>query len=155
MAVDLLDSITHNRPSATVCENLRLCNTDAPSAFRSHLQATSNTILYTCSIRVTISCLHCPHVWIHYTRLFLVHKLMQCTLCWYSRLRNGPPQKFEKAPSQGLYFQPLLQHTSFNCLLLKSGDDGFDMRWYLHRDYSHWYKSRFREVRIITQKPKV
>ena len=97
MAVDLLDSITHNRPSATVCENLRLCNTDAPSAFRSHLQATSNTILYTCSIRVTISCLHCPHVWIHYTRLFLVHKLMQCTLCWYSRLRNGPPQKFEKA----------------------------------------------------------
>ena len=55
-AVALLDSITHNRPSPTVCNNLRLCNTDTPSAFHSYLQASSYTILYKCSIRLTISC---------------------------------------------------------------------------------------------------
>ena len=42
------------------------------------------------------------------------------------------------APSQGLYFQPLLQNTNFSFWLFKSVDDGFDMRWRLHRDCWKW-----------------
>ena len=48
VAVALRDPITHNRRSPTVCDNLRLCNTDtSPSAFYSHLRAFSNAIPHT------------------------------------------------------------------------------------------------------------
>ena len=57
MAMARRDSITHNRPSPTICN---LCNDTSP-AFYLHLRA-SNKFLYTCNI-LTISCLHCS-VWV-------------------------------------------------------------------------------------------
>ena len=63
---------------------------------------------------------------------------MQCILLVLSSSQQTRPKVWKgSATSQGLYFQPSLQNTSFNCLLLKSVDDGFDMRWYSHRDCWH------------------
>ena len=66
------------------------------------------------------------------------HMLTQCILLVLSSSQRTRPKVWKgSAPSQGLYLQPVLQHTSFNCSLLKSVDDGFDMRWYSHTDCWH------------------